>query len=117
MESWSAGVEDPAIFAVKPPKPVLHAEEFPLVEGLAIGGKATLKIIRVHTIRPAVPQFQLEWPPCRACRVPKPRLRPEQYWQPVQILWHCLAKRVLRGRCIGGLSGRIGHPVAASQHS
>jgi hypothetical protein len=66
----NAAIEDPAVDAVVPAKPVLHFERLAPVEVIEIVPDAAVKVVRVHTLRPAVAHFLFDRPP----RVRQPRI-------------------------------------------
>ena len=53
-------VEDPPVFAVMPPKPILHYERRAVVEGAGVRVQAMLQICGVDTVCPAIADFELE---------------------------------------------------------
>jgi hypothetical protein len=53
-------VEDPAVFAVMPAKPIFHHERFTAVEGASVRVQALLQICSVYTVCPAIADLGLE---------------------------------------------------------
>src|SRR5262249_5738172 len=53
----SAGVVDPAILAVMPPQPILHAKRRAGVEMTDVDPQATVEIVGMHAVGPAVAEL------------------------------------------------------------
>src|SRR5205823_12592366 len=50
-------VEDPTIFAVVSPEPVLHRKRFARVEGFRVRLEAHLRVVRMHALGPSISEF------------------------------------------------------------
>ena len=61
-EPWNPVVQDPAVFAVVPPQPVLHRKRRACVECRDIGLQASLQVIGVDALGPAVAHLLLDGP-------------------------------------------------------
>src|SRR5579863_2678404 len=57
IEAWYSDVENPAIFAVVPPLAILHPEFLTAIKGLNVRIQASLQILGIDPLRPAVAQF------------------------------------------------------------
>src|SRR5271163_1190179 len=55
-----ANVQKPSILSVVPSEPILHSELFTPIEGLRVRVQASLQILGVNTLRPAVPKLEVE---------------------------------------------------------
>src|SRR4029077_5588477 len=57
--AWHPLSKKPAILPIRFAQAVFHLERLALVEGLSIRLQAPGDVLRMHTLRPAVPQFLL----------------------------------------------------------
>src|SRR5271157_1298975 len=61
-EPWNPVVQDPAVFAVVPPQPVLHCKRSASLQCRDIGLQASLQVIGVDALGPALAQLLLDGP-------------------------------------------------------
>src|SRR5262245_60287794 len=60
IEQGSRIVQDPPVFAVIPPKPILHHERFTTVERAGVYVKTMRQICGMHTVCPTIADLRLE---------------------------------------------------------